>query len=254
MNALLKNVGEFTKKNSPAILTGLGVAGMVTTVIFSCKGTLKAERLLEDLEHTDMDEKDIRTEKLKIYGKAYWPTLVMGTISIVCVISANSLNARRNLALASAYSISETALREYQSKVEEAFGAGKARKIKDEILQEHVMAHPKGDSQVIIKDKNDVLCYDNVSGRYFMSTRDKLNTVENIINKKLLNNDYISLNVLYEELGLDSLKIGDDLGWDIMKGMIEFEYSSQLTKDGEPCLVLDYRIEPVIDVWGAWRN
>ena len=55
---------------------------------------------------------------------------------------------------------------------------------------------------------------------------------------------YISLNEFYWEIGLDSTEIGDELGWNIDNGLIELTFSSQLSRDGVPCLVVNYRIAP----------
>ena len=58
---------------------------------------------------------------------------------------------------------------------------------------------------------------------------------------------YISLNEFYEELGLSHTMIGDQLGWNIDKGLIELDFSSQIAEDGTPCLVIDYSIAPKYD-------
>ena len=55
---------------------------------------------------------------------------------------------------------------------------------------------------------------------------------------------YISLNEFYYEIGLNPISIGDDLGWNIDHGYIELSFSSQLTDDGNPCLVIDYQVTP----------
>ena len=56
--------------------------------------------------------------------------------------------------------------------------------------------------------------------------------------------DYISLNEFYYELGLDSVSIGDELGWNISSGTIELDFSAQLDTDGVPCIVIDYMVAP----------
>ena len=43
-----KMVKTFTKKHSPEILTGIGIAGMVTTTVLAVKATPKALRLIEE--------------------------------------------------------------------------------------------------------------------------------------------------------------------------------------------------------------
>ena len=63
-------------------------------------------------------------------------------------------------------------------------------------------------------------------------------------NKQMMNDMCIRLNDFYNEIGLDRIKIGEDLGWNIDDGLIEIIFSPQLADDGRPCLSLDYRIAP----------
>jgi len=49
-----------------------------------------------------------------------------GAATIMCVVGSNSINARRVAALASLYSITETALDEYKAKVVETIGETKS--------------------------------------------------------------------------------------------------------------------------------
>ena len=54
----------------------------------------------------------------------------------------------------------------------------------------------------------------------------------------------ISLNEFYYELGLEPIKLGDQLGWNIEKGYLGINLSSKLASDGTPCLVLAYEVGP----------
>ena len=64
----------------------------------------------------------------------------------------------------------------------------------------------------------------------------------------MLSEMYISLNEFYDAIGLEQTGIGDDLGWNINRdGLIEIEFSSQLTEDDQPCVVIDYHIAPRYD-------
>ena len=58
---------------------------------------------------------------------------------------------------------------------------------------------------------------------------------------------YVSLNDFYYEIGLPSIKLGDDIGWNIDNGYIDLHFSSQLAEDGRPCLVIDYLYGPRYD-------
>lgn len=257
---IAKNLGVVISKNSPTILTGTAVAGLITTAIFAVKATPKALRILEDegeqrWENSNYDEDGSRPhmhyrcyikpiEQFQLTWKCYIPTAAIATASIVCIIGANSINLRRNAALASVYTITETAFKEYQSKVAETIGKNKELKVRDELASDHIKANPPEPSEVIFTGKGEVLCFDSLSGRYFKHDIENIRRIENRLNKMLINEDHISLNDLYFELGLAGTKMGDDLGWHIETGMLEFRYSSQLTEDEIPCLVLDYSITP----------
>ena len=98
--------------------------------------------------------------------------------------------------------------------------------------------------EVIITEKGNTLCYDAISGRYFKGDIDKIKKAEYELNRQMRDEMYISLNDFYYEIGLDNIKIGDELGWNIDDGYIDLSFSSQLASDGTPCLVIDYSIAP----------
>ena len=58
---------------------------------------------------------------------------------------------------------------------------------------------------------------------------------------------YVSLNEFYWEVGLDSTPLGEEMGWHIDRGLIDMKFSTQLSDDDRPCLVVDYSIAPRYD-------
>ena len=246
----LKNVGRTISKHSPEILTGIGIAGMVTTTVLAVKATPKAITLLEEKKREkscdilNEEAKLTPVEVVRTAWKPYIPAAVTGTLSIVCLVGASSTSLKRNAALATAYKISETALSEYKAKVVETIGEKKETAIRDKIAKDRVDRNPVSKTEVIITDKGNTLCYDALSGRYFKSDIDRIKKAENAINKRLLNEMYISLNEFYDELGLGSTSIGDELGWNLDDGLIDLDFSSQIADDGTPCIVVDYRVAP----------
>jgi len=246
------NLSQYAKKmrvsivqHSPEILTGIGIAGMVTTVIFAVKATPKAMQIIE--ESKSDDEQLTAKEVVKLTWKYYIPTAVSGAVSIACIIGSNAKSARKNMALATAYTLSESALKEYQEKVVEFIGEKKERSIRDDIAKDKIIANPVRDREVIITQKGDTLCYEILSGRYFKTDIDKIKKAENHLNKRMLSEMYISLNDLYYELGIPPICIGEYVGWNIDEGYIDLYFTSQLTADNEPCLVINYNVEPRYD-------
>lgn len=235
-------------KRSPEILTGIGIAGMVTTTIMAVQVTPKALDLMAEVKETHKDELDNK----QVMGKAivmqvapvYIPSILVGGVSIACLIGASSVNARRNAALAAAYTLSEATLKEYQEKVIETIGEKKEQSVRDAIAKDRIDKNPVSNNEVIITPVGNTLCYDAISGRYFTSDIEKLKRIENEFNRRLLSEMYLGLNEMYYELGLRCTQQGNELGWNIDDGLIEFQYSAQLADDGRPCLVVSYRVGP----------
>lgn len=113
--------------------------------------------------------------------------------------------------------------------------------------KDKVEKNPVVTREVIITEKGNTLCYDAVSGRYFKGDIEKIKKAECELNRQMRDEMYISLNDFYYEIGLDNIKLGDELGWNIDDGYIDLSFSSQLASDGTPCLVIDYTIAPRYD-------
>lgn len=261
LSKIIKATRKSIVKHAPEILTGIGIGGMVTATVLAVKATPKALSLIEEEKNRQNDElqreaiesgddecreitKLTPLDTVKAAWKPYIPAVVTGTVSVACLIGASSVNARRNAVLATAYSLSETALAEYKEKVIEMVGEKKEEAIRDKVAKDHIEKAPLADREVILTGKGDALCFDVISGRYFKSDIDKVKKAQNELNQRLLSEMYISLNEFYYELGLRPIKLGNELGWNIDDGLIDLHFSSQLADDGTPCLVVDYHVAP----------
>lgn len=251
-------------KHSPEILTGIGIAGMITAVVTAVKATPKAVKLIDDeiknrTESNTPDEEGnidglVKTENesyklpvkdtVKTAWKCYIPTAVTIAASTACVVGGSSVNLRRNAALATAYSLSETALKEFKEKTAEIVGEDKEREIKDAVAKGKIEKNPPRTSEVVFTGTGKVLCYDSITGRYFKSDKETIRKAVNDLNMRLRDEMYVSLNDFYYEIGLKETKFGDLLGWNMDRGYIDVEYSSQLDDSGTPCLVIDYSVAP----------
>lgn len=231
-------------KHSPEILTGIGLAGMIATTVLAVKATPKAIQLLEVHAKEEGRDNFKFVEKVKICGKCYIPPLISGVASAACIIGASSVNLRRNAALAAAYTLSDTAMREYRDKVVETIGEKKEQIVQDKLAEDRVKKDPVTKQEVIITDKGNTLCFDSISGRYFKSDIDAIKKAQNEFNRRLLHEMYASLNEFYDEIGLNPTTLGDQLGWNIDDGLIDIYFSSQIADDGTPCIVLNYENDP----------
>lgn len=245
-----KNVKLSVVKHSPEILTGIGIAGMITTTIMAVKATPKALTRMDEVRDAhahDEDKKEFAKDVIVRVAPVYAPAAIVGGLSIACLIGASSVNARRNAALATAYTLSETALKEYQTKVVETIGEKKEKTVRDAIAKDKVEQNPVVQKEIVITGKGETLCYDALFGRYFKSDIERLKQITNELNRRMRNEDYISLNEFYYEVGLEEVAAGHDLGWNIDRGYIDLSFSSQLTADGTPCLVVSFDAPPRYD-------
>ena len=264
LSSFVRNTQRTLSKHSPEILTFLGITGMVTTTVLAVKATPKAMRLIDEEKNRKNYElsKEARDngfkeceeidhlgvmDTVKTTWKCYLPAAITGVASIACLIGASSVNARRTAALATAYKLSESALKEYKDAVVETIGEKKEKAVRDKVAEERIKKNPIDTSDIVITNKGTTLCFDTLSGQYFRSDMDVIKKAENDINKVMLNEMYVSLNRLYTALGLRTTSLGDDLGWNIDDGYLEIYFSSQLAEDGTPCLVLDYKVAPKYD-------
>ena len=244
----IKSAGRVLTKYSPGILTGIGITGMIGATFMAVKATPKALYLIEAKKEESEVEELTPVETIKTCWKCYIPATLTTVVSAVCLIGASTVSAKRNAALATAYSISEAALREYQEKVVEVVGEKKEKAVRDAVAKDKIERDPVTKSEVVIIDSNsNTLCYEPLSGRYFKSTIDKIKKAEIKLDRQMIQEMYVSLNDFYWEIGLDGTDLGDKMGWNLSKGYMDLSFSSQLADDGTPCAVIVYGIPPVYD-------
>lgn len=243
---LFKNVKVAMTKHSPEILTGLGIAGMITTTVLAVKATPKALLLLEDARH-EKGEKLTKTEKVKAAWKPYVPAAVTGTVSIACLVGASSVNAKRNAALATAYQLSTTALADYKEKVIETIGEKKEKTIREKVAEKKITENPVAKSEIIVTGNGDVTFLDPVSMRYFSSDIEYVRKIINDLNYRMVSGmeGYISLSEFYDEVGLTHTSASDYIGWNLHKdGQLSVDFVASKTDNGKPCLMLEYMVMP----------
>ena len=244
----IKSAERVLTKYSPGILTGIGIAGMIGATFMAVKATPKALYLIESKKEESEVEELTPVETIKTCWTCYIPATLTTVLSAVCLIGASTVSAKRNAALATAYSISEAALREYQEKVVEVIGEKKEKAVRDAVAKDQIERDPVTKSEVVIIDSNsNTLCYEPLSGRYFKSTIDKIKKAEIKLDRQMIQEMYVSLNDFYWEIGLDGTDLGDQMGWNLSKGYMDLSFSSQLADDGTPCAVIVYGIPPVYD-------
>lgn len=257
VTSIVKNVKTAAVKHSPEILTGIGIAGMVTTTVLAVKATPKALDLIARADDEKFDnghgEHLTKLEVVKVAWKPYIPAAVTCVASITCLIGASSVNAKRNAVLATAYKLSESALTEYREKVVETIGEKKEQVVREKIGQERVKQNPVSNGTVYVTGTGEDLFLEPISGKYFKSDIERLRGIVNTLNERMYGDPFdgqVSLSDFYDEIPLKRTDISDDLGWRLDWGAIKVDYTPAICDDenspyyNKPCLALYYITPP----------
>ena len=264
---LARTVAGAASRHSPAIFTALGIAGFGATVVMTAKAAPRATDIhyremwdRDDARETAKDEaqmkellKDSYVREFKEVAPLYLPAFGMGVISVGCFLMANKIHVDREAAVMAAYSLSEKTLATYQDKVIERLGEEAHKDILDEATKELARREVPEDldpNVVVVPDGGGtVRCYDNVTGRYFFSSRERILEAESAINKRLLNETRVELQEFYYELGLEErFTLGEAMGWDISSpyfaadNTLNVWFTPMLDDDKNPCLALNYHV------------
>lgn len=247
---IAKNATHMLRENSPIILTATAVGGVVTTGILTHRAALLAARDINQAQYQgEMLPTSVlsREEKIKLVWKHYIPPFLVGGATVASIIGAQSINMRRQAALLGLYTVTETAYREYQEKNLEVNGKSADRKVRDGVAQDRVNANPP-DNSIIISGTN-ILVYDTFSGRYFQSSMEDIRKAQNDVNEQIIGGDmYCSLDEFYQRIGLNTTKMGQDLGF-TLDNLVDIDFSSVLTPDGKAALSMTFRANPVSEYY-----
>lgn len=251
---------KLAEVNLSTFLTGMGVSGVVTTSYLTGRASFKAAHILEreklrriDTEMLDPDEHEPEMTKKDVV-KMVWPLYiaptVSGAITIGAIVMGNREASKKIAALTAATGISERAFQEYKEKVIEKFGQNKEQGIRDEIYQDRVNKNPPP-KEIIIAGAGDVLCFDVLTGRYFISSAERIRQAANRVAFDIIQHMYASLSSFYDEIGLPPTPMSDEVGWNA-DHPIEVRFSTVMSPDQRPCLAVDFAEAPFPEYARTW--
>lgn len=287
-NALTKFSAK-TKAHSPEILLIAGIAGAVGTVILACVGTRKLDTVLEESkqridevhETTVVDENDKPTSTsqkalVKAYAqtgldfaKIYGPAVVMGSLSIYCLLSSHRIMKDRNESLAAAYTTVYTAFKQYRDRVTEKLGAEAEKEIRYAVEKKKVeeVTTDEDDKQKKLKKTIDIVTMPSGYARFFDECSREwvkdpymnltfLRGKQAMLNNKLQSCGFVFLNEVYRELDMgEPSQEGQVVGWYYTPdhpSFIDFgiydsnRHTERFVNGYERSILLDFNVDGVI--------
>ena len=265
---MFDKVVKFADKNSPAILTGMTVAGIVATTIAAYKAGPKIEKIMDhhkfdmdslnkDFGEDKVEEIEYKQEKREIYTNTIKgiipvaaPVIIFGGISIASAICSNKISARRMAAISACYELASRSLTDYKEKIEEIVPK-KADEIKEAVIKKRVQEEPvpSDESSIYSTGKGDILCKDIYLKTYFRSSNEEIRHAVNTLSNRLMSEGWVSVADLYYELDIKRIPpVANDIGWSdkqLIEGNLPILTTTCWDETGSiPVIGLDYEVEP----------
>jgi Family of unknown function (DUF6353) len=252
LKPVFKTAQRFMSNNSPAILTGLGVAGAVTTAVLTGKAAFRAAGYIHD-EKTALDQQILDGEPfspmtirdaVELVWKEFIPPAIVMLVTATAIISANHVSSKRAAALAAAFKISEELANDYRQKVVDSMGKNAEEKMRAELVKERMEKAP-GREVIIVSGKN-AMFFDEFSGRFFESSMEKVTAAVNQINYQITHSYAASLTDFYDYLDLPKSDMSDEFGWNVNE-LLEIYHTAVLMNDDTPAIAIRYNTKAFRD-------
>lgn len=222
---------------TPYALTGAALVGVGLTGFFAATGAMKAQTIL-----TEKGADDSFKEKARLTWRCYIPALSVAAVTGASIVGLHGVLGRRVASVAAATAVAESQLERLKDAVKEVVPHHQREEI------QNAATRPVAETQIAPPVADDLaegtqLCFEAYSGRYFIASMEDIRAAINTLNAQINNSLYASINDLYDQLGLERTRYGDDVGWN-SDHLIEPSFSADLTGDGRPYIVLDYEKGP----------
>lgn len=241
------------KKHSPEILMIGGAIGVVSSAIMACRATTKLSKVMDEHkttieqihhvanhpevlpENQTYTKQDVKKDLSITYTKTglnlvklYAPSVILGTLSLTCMITSNNILRNRNAALAAAYAAVDKGFKNYRSNVVERFGKEVDKELKYNIKAKEIeeVKKDKDGKEKKTKKTVNVAALDDYSpyAKFFDNGCENwekdsehnlwfLKQQQNFANDKLKAQGYLFLNDVYDMLGIPRTKPGQVVGW-----------------------------------------
>ena len=237
-------------KHSPEILAGVGVVGVVGSLVMACKATTKLSDVLEESkEQLDKikevaadpayEEKysqdDAKKDTTITYvqtamkvTKLYAPSVILCASSLGCLLASNNILKKRNAALSAAYMTVDKSFKEYRKRVADRFGEEVEKEIRYNIKAEEITKVDENGNEVtetvkVMDGTDDPNSYSDYARFFDESCAAWQNDAEynltflkaqqQYANDLLKARGRLFLNEVYRMLGIDETKAGQVVGW-----------------------------------------
>jgi hypothetical protein len=245
----MKTVKSVVTANSPVLLLGTSIAGVVTTAIVSARAGYKARGIIDAKQAEQPDVPLTKKDMASLTWLCYAVPGVTAASTIAGVTGLHMVHSKRNAALAGLYALSMNKLDDVQEEAEKLLGTKKSQQLSDNLAQKNIDRHPGAYAEPAVTGGGTDLWYDTYTDRFFYSSMNEIARGVNDANAFLLSEGDLDLNMFYDRIGLNSVPFGTEVGWS--GEAVNVQYGSVLHPDGRSAGSITFRDEPRADMGRA---
>lgn len=244
-NAVTSKVGRQVlqaHKHSPHVMFGVGVVGVVATVVLASRATLRLEEVVEETqdkmeqakqlresENPAYSEHDYQLDTTRLYvrqsfqvAKLYAPAFLIGATSIGLLTGSHVQLTKRNAGVMAAYAALQKATDEYRARVVADVGADKEREYRFGAEEHELFSETKEGEPIVERVKRAAggSTYSRLFDEHnsnWQNTPDFsytfLSCQQKYFNEKLNARGHVFLNEVYDALDMPRSSAGAVVGW-----------------------------------------
>lgn len=246
----MHNISTNLRRLAPAFLTVIGVCGVVGTAATAIHATPKALKII-DIKKREKNNNYLNPiEIVRMSWKCYIPTIIVSTGTIACIIGIGITNKRNQAALFAAYAMLDKSYKRYRNAAINVYGTDADKNIRIEAAKDAMVYTSDWGYQVYNKkmenNEKELLFHDLISDRYFTTTMAAVLNAQYHVNRNIALRGTCSVNEYLSFLGIDEMKNGDEMGWDISymaeemdSYWLDFDNQKIILDDGTQCIAID---------------
>lgn len=213
-----------TKKNSPAILTGLGIVGLGATAYLAYKSRDKVEAVVLNIEEARDNEEEInKVEVAKDIAEAIYLPVTVGALSIAAIVWSYRIQNNRIAVLATTVAAQQIQAKIFEDKYRKEHGEEAYQRFMTPVEREETVEEGKnGKTKVTVNDVRQEI--DKTFGQWYDESleyvRDdhgyNMAMIDSITEKLelvLFQRGTLFLNEVREAFGFERIRQGALLGW-----------------------------------------
>lgn len=245
---IIYRAGGFVKRNSSAILTCIGAAGVIATAVTAGFGAIKASKIMDEARE-EKGEELTTLEMVCTVAPAYIPSVVIGVSTIACIFGANALNKRQQASLISAYALLKESYSEYRKTVTDIYGEEADEKVKSVIYEKKYES-----SDFKPNDENKLVFYEEYYGDFFEASEADIYYAIYHFNRNFQLRGYAAVAELHRFLELPVRDSAEAIGWndcefieDGLTPWIDFYFDKKTLDDGMMYYIISPQFAPSAD-------